>query len=115
MIPLRLLAAALDSTYVPPPPSAAGTLPIASPACRRAINAVVYSGLDTPRGLTRAHLDQPTIFHTARIPRELLETRLTPYLRPQLSQAITMLEVPALALGVQVGVHGVASTLHTGV
>jgi enamine deaminase RidA (YjgF/YER057c/UK114 family) len=65
--------------------------------------------------LTPAHLDQLTIYHTARIPRELLETRLKLFFGPHLSPAITLLEVPALALGAQVGIHGVASTVHTGV
>jgi enamine deaminase RidA (YjgF/YER057c/UK114 family) len=58
-------------------------------------------------GLTRLSAVQFTVFHTAKIPRELLTQSLADYFGDS-KVAFTILEVPALALGAQVGINGIA-------
>ncbi len=51
---------------------------------------------------------QLTVYHTASIPRPPLEAALSAYFGPNHGVAFTILEVPALALGAQVGLNGIA-------
>lgn len=60
-------------------------------------------------GLTRQSAVQFTVFHTAKIPREMLTQALDEFFGES-KAAFTILEVPALALGAQVGIHGIAET-----
>lgn len=58
---------------------------------------------------------QATVYHTSAIPRELLDERLRQFFGAKPAIAITILEVPALALGANVGLNGIALFLPTGV
>jgi enamine deaminase RidA (YjgF/YER057c/UK114 family) len=58
-------------------------------------------------GLTRQSAVQMTAYHSAKIPRELLRQALADYFGDS-KVAFTILEVPALALGAQVGINGIA-------
>jgi enamine deaminase RidA (YjgF/YER057c/UK114 family) len=60
-------------------------------------------------------LAQASVYHSAAIPRELIETKLKLYFGPHPTVALTILEVPALALGANIGLNGIALFLHTGV
>ncbi|WP_051670708.1 RidA family protein [Bryobacter aggregatus] len=51
---------------------------------------------------------QATVYHTAAMPREVVEEGLARYFGPSPTLAVTIVEVPALALGAQVGLNGVA-------
>lgn len=53
-------------------------------------------------------LVQATVYHSAVVPRELVEASIARFLGPQPTIAITILEVPALALGANVALNGVA-------
>lgn len=53
-------------------------------------------------------LVQATVYHSEVVPRELVETSLARFLGPEPTIAVTILEVPALALGANVGLNGVA-------
>ncbi len=63
--------------------------------------------------LTPADMAQATVYHTGAIPRELIDTKLKQYFGPAPTLAITILEVPALALGARIGLNGIAAFLHT--
>jgi len=65
--------------------------------------------------LDRSNLVQATLYHTAEIPRELIDTQLKLYFGSSPTIAITILEVPALALGANIGINGIAHFLHSGV
>lgn len=58
-------------------------------------------------GLSRSSALQFTVYHTARIPRDTLGKALADFFA-QSPAAFTILEVPALALGAQVGINGIA-------
>lgn len=58
--------------------------------------------------LAPSQMEQVTLYHTSKIPRESVDAALTRFFGPQLLAAITVLEVPALALGAQVAIHGSA-------
>lgn len=51
---------------------------------------------------------QATVYHSAAVPRDLVEASLARFLGTVPTIAITILEVPALALGANVGLNGVA-------
>ncbi len=51
---------------------------------------------------------QATVYHTSAVPREIVEEGLARYFGPNRTLAATIVEVPALALGAQVGLNGVA-------
>ena len=53
-------------------------------------------------------LMQATVYHSAAVPRDLLEASLVRFLGPSPTIAITILEVAALALGANVSLNGVA-------
>ncbi len=63
--------------------------------------------------LTPSSLLQATLYHSSEIAPSLIETSLKDYFGPQPAIAITILEVPALALGANIGLNGVALFLHT--
>lgn len=94
--------------------SNSGTIP-AAPADQIELCLTRLTKVLATAQLNPAHLVQATVYHTAAIPRDLLETRLKHYLGPHLTIAITILEVPALALGANLAINGIASFLHTGV
>jgi len=57
---------------------------------------------------------QATIYHSAKIPRALIDTKLKMYFGAQPTIAVTILEVSALALGANIGINGIAAFLPTG-
>lgn len=65
--------------------------------------------------LDRSNLVQATLYHTSEIPRELIDTQLKLYFGSSPTIAITILEVPTLALGANIGINGIALFLHSGV
>lgn len=65
--------------------------------------------------LSPSQMMQATVYHSSAIPRTLIDTKLKSYFGPQPTIAITILEVPALALGANIGLNGIALFLHTGV
>ncbi len=58
--------------------------------------------------LAPSQMEQATLYHTAKIPREAVDAALIRFFGPHLPAAITVLEVPALALGAQIAIHGSA-------
>ncbi len=59
--------------------------------------------------LAPSQLEQATLYHTAKIPREAVEAALGRFFGPYWPAAVTVVEVPALAVGAQVGIHGNAT------
>jgi len=56
---------------------------------------------------------QATVYHSAEIPRDLIDRSLKAYFGVKAIIALTILEVPALALGAKIGLNGVALFLPT--
>lgn len=64
--------------------------------------------LSTAR-LAPSQMEQATVYHTAAIARAQVDAALQRFFGPQLPAALSVVEVPALALGAQVGIHGQAA------
>jgi enamine deaminase RidA (YjgF/YER057c/UK114 family) len=56
--------------------------------------------------LAPSQMEQATFYHTARIPRESVDAALNRFFGPHWPAAMTVVEVSALALGAQAGIHG---------
>lgn len=56
--------------------------------------------------LAPSQMEQATLYHTAKIPRESMDAALSRFFGPAWPAAVTIVEVPALALGAQVAIHG---------
>jgi enamine deaminase RidA (YjgF/YER057c/UK114 family) len=61
-------------------------------------------------GRTRSQLLQATVYHTAAIPRPLLDQALANEFGPAPAIALTTLQVPALALNANIAINGIADT-----
>jgi enamine deaminase RidA (YjgF/YER057c/UK114 family) len=56
--------------------------------------------------LAPSQMEQATLYHTEKIPRESVDAALSRFFGPHWPAAVTIVAVPALALGAQVGIHG---------
>ncbi len=84
-----------------------GTIPASPEAQVQMCFSRLASVLNTAH-VAPSQMLQATVYHTAAVRREIVEEGIARYFGPNRTIAATIVEVPALALGAQVGLNGIA-------